>query len=72
MSGQQRALQPFTPGEERTPVYIGKEVEWTPEPGWAILKSLKFVTIGTQNFNHSVAQPVGSRYTDCATAAATK
>jgi hypothetical protein len=47
----------------------GGWVDLTAGPVWTIWASLKFFILGTRTPNLSVVQPVGSRYTDCATVA---
>jgi hypothetical protein len=55
--------RPFYP-LERDPVYIVREARWAPGPVWACGEISP-----TKEFDPQTAQPVASRYTDCATRA---
>jgi hypothetical protein len=63
MSGQFHAPAALPPGIEHL-VPIGYEVGWTPEPVWTTWR--KFLTLPGLDSDHSVVQPVASRYTDWA------
>jgi hypothetical protein len=56
------------PGKIR--ISIGQEAGWVPEPVWTLWRRETAYTYSDSNYDPSVVQPVASRYTDCATAAA--
>jgi hypothetical protein len=58
----------FTPGKE-PPVLIVEESGWASQSVWTIWRSEHSWHYRHSNSGHSVAQPVASRCTDCATAA---
>jgi hypothetical protein len=65
LSGQLHAPAALPPEEEQS-VLIGEEVKWTPEPVWTTWRREICWPYQDSKSDPSVAQPVASRYTDCA------
>jgi hypothetical protein len=62
-------LRPLYP-RENSPLRIGWEVRWTPEPVWTTWRKENSWTYRNSNSEPSVVQPAASRYTVCAIPAA--
>jgi hypothetical protein len=68
VSGQHHAPAALSTGKE-SPVPIGEEAGWAPEPVWTTWRSENSCLHRDSNSDPYVVQPVASRYTDWATPA---